>query len=275
MPELPEVQTIVTGLNDILKRKKIVNTYVYDDMVIGYPEKREFINRSKNKKIKNLSRRGKYIIINFADSDYKLIIHLRMSGKLLYKNRDDELKKHSHVVFEFEDNTDLRFNNVRKFGRLYLIKENEVDKAGNLKNLGIEPLSDKFTLKLFKSVLKQRKKMIKPLIMEQEFIAGIGNIYADEALFIAHIRPDRKANTLNDKEIKSLYKAIKKVLKKGIKMGGTSISDYVNALGESGQFQYELKVYNREGKECINCNTVIKKEKISGRSARFCPNCQN
>src|SRR6056297_2000966 len=139
MPELPEVQTIVNGLNDILKEKKIVNTYVYDDMVIGYPKKEDFIKRSKDKIIKEFSRRGKYIIIKFIDSNLRLVIHLRMSGKLLYKNRDEKTQKHTHVVFEFHDNTDLRFNNVRKFGRLYFINKKEIDKAGNLKNLGIEP----------------------------------------------------------------------------------------------------------------------------------------
>ncbi len=275
MPELPEVQTVVTGLNKMLRNKKIVNTHIYDEMVIGYPEKEDFISLSEGKKIKSLTRRGKYIIINFSDNEHKLVIHLRMSGKLLYKKRNDEKDKHTHVIFEFDDDTDLRFNNIRKFGRLYIITENELEEAGNLSNLGIEPLSDDFTLDLFEGMLDGRKGMIKPLIMNQEFIAGVGNIYADEALFMANIRPDRKANTLSEQEIEDLYNAIRKILKKGIKMGGTSVSDYVNALGKSGKFQHELNVYKKEGEKCEKCGEAIEKKKVSGRSARYCPNCQN
>lgn len=274
MPELPEVQTIVTGLNEILKGKTITNTYIYDDMVIGYPDKKQFIEKSKDKKIMSISRRGKYIIVNFDNNQYRLVIHLRMSGKLLYKERQEGREKHTHVVFEFNDNTDLRFNNVRKFGRLYFIEDDKFENAGNIDNLGLEPLSDKFSLKLFKEMLDKRKGMIKPLLMNQEFIAGIGNIYADEALFLAKIRPDRKANNLKEKEIKALYKQLRKILRKGIKMGGTSISDYVNALGETGKFQKELNVYQREGQKCKICGEEIQKKKISGRSTRFCPNCQ-
>jgi len=274
MPELPEVQTIVTGLNEILKGKTITNTYIYDDMVIGYPDKKQFIEKSKDKKIMSISRRGKYIIVNFDNNQYRLVIHLRMSGKLLYKERQEGREKHTHVVFEFNDNTDLRFNNVRKFGRLYFIEDDKFENAGNIDNLGLEPLSDKFSLRLLKEMLDKRKGMIKPLLMNQEFIAGIGNIYADEALFLAKIRPDRKANNLNEKEIKALYKQLRKILRKGIKMGGTSISDYVNALGETGKFQKELNVYQREGQKCKICGEEIQKKKISGRSTRFCPNCQ-
>jgi len=274
MPELPEVQTIVTGLNEILKGKTITNTYIYDDMVIGYPDKKQFIEKSKDKKIMSISRRGKYIIVNFDNNQYRLVIHLRMSGKLLYKERQEGREKHTHVVFEFNDNTDLRFNNVRKFGRLYFIEDDKFENAGNIDNLGLEPLSDKFSLRLLKEMLDKRKGMIKPLLMNQEFIAGIGNIYADEALFLAKIRPDRKANNLKEKEIKALYKQLRKILRKGIKMGGTSISDYVNALGETGKFQKELNVYQREGQKCKICGEEIQKKKISGRSTRFCPNCQ-
>jgi len=275
MPELPEVQTVVTGLNDILKDKKIISTNVHDDTVIGFPDKNDFINKSEGKTIKSLSRRGKYIIIHFKDTAERLVVHLRMSGKLLYKKRGENRDKHTHVVFEFNDNTDLRFNNVRKFGRLYLIDKQNVDKAGNLNNLGVEPLSDKFTLELFKKMLQNRRGMIKPLLMNQEFIAGIGNIYADEALYLSKIRPDKKANKLSEKEIESLYHEIRKILKKGIKMGGTSVSDYVNALGKAGKFQNELNVYKKEGNKCPNCDEEIIKKKVSGRTARFCPNCQD
>src|SRR6056297_1885675 len=274
MPELPEVQTVVSGLNDILKGKTIKNTIIYDDTDIGYPDNDKFIELSENKKIQSLDRRGKYIIINFVNSQYRLIIHLRMSGKLLYKERNENRDKHTHVVFEFEDNTDLRFNNVRKFGRMYIVNNDSLNEAGNLINLGVEPLSNEFTVELFKKMLNNRKAMIKPLLMNQEFIAGIGNIYADEALFLAKIRPDRKANNLNEKEINALYKQLRKILRKGIKMGGTSISDYVNALGETGKFQKELNVYQREGQKCKICGEEIQKKKISGRSTRFCPNCQ-
>ncbi len=275
MPELPEVQTVVTGLNKVLKDKKIKSIHIYNDTVIGFPETNEFINKCEGKTIESLSRRGKYIIIHFKEPSERLVVHLRMSGKLLYKKREENRDKHTHVVFEFNDNTDLRFNNVRKFGRLYLIDEQNVDKAGNLNNLGVEPLSDKFTLESFKEMLQNRRGMIKPLLMNQEFIAGIGNIYADEALFLSQIRPNKKANVLSDKEIENLYYEIRKILKKGIKMGGTSVSDYVNALGKAGKFQNKLNVYKKEGEKCPNCEDEIVKKKVSGRTARFCPNCQD
>lgn len=274
MPELPEVQTVVDGLNKLIKDKTIKNTNVFDHTVIGFPNKEDFIKRTENKKILCILRKGKYILIKLAD-DLMIVIHLRMSGKLLFKNREQLKDKHTHLIFEFDDNSDLRFNNVRKFGRLYVVNKKEVDKAGNLRNLGVEPLSEEFDFNLFIKMLKKRKGMIKPLLMNQEFIAGMGNIYTDEALYLAKIRPDRKADSLNRKEVKRLYNSLQKVLKKGIKMGGTTFSDYVNALGESGQFQYQLKVYNQEGTSCKICGEKIVKEKISGRATRYCPECQN
>ncbi len=276
MPELPEVETIVCGLKNAILDKKIEKVEVKEKKLISIPDKDSFIENTESNIIKDINRHGKYIVISL-DNDKDLIIHLRMTGKLLLKNRDKGLDKHTYIIFQLsagEEKIDLRFNNMRKFGRLYLVDDNNWEQAGNLSNLGPEPLSEEFTFNQFKNRFKNRSGVIKSLLLNQSFIAGIGNIYCDEILFEAGIHPERKADTLKKDELQKLYKAIKKVLKKGIEFCGTSIKDYVNEKGDKGSFQEKLKVYMREGDKCVICGHKIKKIKIGGRGTHFCSNCQ-
>ncbi|SIR09064.1 DNA-formamidopyrimidine glycosylase [Halanaerobium kushneri] len=275
MPELPEVETVVKGLRPLVEDKVVTGVEIREKNMIAYPE--ENISAFKEKligsKIEAVNRRGKYIIFEL-NSDQNMIIHLRMTGKLLVKEVKEFRDKHTHVIFSLNDGQEIRFNNIRKFGRVYLIDKNHPEQAGGLAELGPEPLSDSLNLEGFKKLFVGRRAIIKSLLLNQHFVAGIGNIYADEILFRAGIKPDRTADTLNDSEKEKIYYNMRDVLQKGIIYGGTSFSDYVNAFGEKGSFQEELQVHQRQGEECYSCGTTIEKIKVSGRSTYFCPQCQ-
>lgn len=275
MPELPEVETVVKGLRPIVEDKKITDVEIRVEDLIGYPEdnidkfKEELIGSS----ICAVDRRGKYIIFEL-NIDKKMIIHLRMTGKLLVSEVEKYRDKHTHVIFSLDDGQEIRFNNVRKFGRIYLIDPDHPEQAGGFAELGPEPLSEELSAEKFKKLFENRRGIIKSLLMNQKFIAGIGNIYADEILFLSGIRPDRTADTLTDMEKEKIYFNMRDILTKGILYGGTTFSDYVNAFGQEGSFQVELRVYQKEGEECFKCGTPIEKTKIGGRSTYYCPKCQ-
>ena len=273
MPELPEVETIVRGLRKVIVGQKIKEVEIQESKLIKFPDKNSFINGVTKSIINSVTRRGKYLIIKLSNQK-DLILHLAMTGQLLIKNRAEEIKKHTHVIFRFETGQDLRFNNVRKFGRIYLVNTEEWDQINCLNKMGPEPLADDFTFDDFKKRFKRRTTAIKSLLLKQDFLAGLGNIYTDEALFKAGIAPTRGADTLTDAEKKKLFTSIKEVLKSGIKYCGTSVSDYVNIEGESGSFQEKLKVYQKGGEDCPHCGQEIVKEKIGGRSSHYCPDCQ-
>lgn len=273
MPELPEVETIVRGLRKLITGRTIEEVIVREEKLIAFPSVKEFKDGLRQKIIKEVGRRGKYILLK-VDKNKTLLIHLRMTGRLLVKPRGIEYDKHTHIIFELDNNLDLRFHNLRKFGRMHLVENNNFEVVGGFNKLGPEPLSNSFTYELFKEMIIRRKANIKSLLLDQSFLAGMGNIYVDEALFNAHISPERSSNTLEEKEIKALYKSIRKVLKEGIESGGTSFSDYRNAEDKKGSYQYHLNVYQQEGKECINCGAEIIKKKIAGRGTHFCPQCQ-
>lgn len=299
MPELPEVETIVRGLQKDLKDCLITDVDIREQKVIGFPDSDSFRQLLNNIKIEDIHRRGKYIVFHLQHKKKKaislsgkqlsgetpskieylqhryLIVHLRMTGKLLIKNKNDQIHKHTHVIFHLNNSYQLRFNNVRKFGRMYLVDENKLEKAGGFCKLGPEPLARNFTVGDFKELFTGRSRIIKALLLQQDFVAGLGNIYTDEALFRAGIDPRRKANSLQDKEIRQLYQAVREVLREGIKYCGTSISDYVNSWGESGSFQQRLRVYQKDGQPCSLCGQEIMKIKAAGRGTHFCPHCQN
>ncbi|ADO77597.1 DNA-formamidopyrimidine glycosylase [Halanaerobium praevalens] len=275
MPELPEVETVVKGLGPLIRNKKVTEVEIREKNMIAYPKNniKAFKKDLLGAKIEKVKRRGKYIIIEL--NNYKnLVIHLRMTGKLLVKEVKDFRDKHTHVIFSLDDGQEIRFNNIRKFGRVYLIDRDQPEQAGGLATLGPEPLSDNLSLEDFKELFKNRRALMKSLLLNQKFIAGIGNIYADEILFRAAILPDRTADQLSESEKEAIYYNMREILQKGIIYGGTSFSDYVNAFGEKGSFQEELRVHQREEKKCYQCGTKIKKIKISGRSTYFCPQCQ-
>jgi len=283
MPELPEVETIARDLNGKLKNKKIISVKSLDKKVFRLSE--GDVKNIFGKKIKSASRRAKMIIFDL--NGYNLIFHLKMTGQLVYKikaeiiagghpilNQDQKLpNKFTRAIFKFNDKSALYFNDIRRFGWVKLITKNEFIKFSD--RLGVEPLSLDFTLKYFNEFLSRKPKAsIKQALLDQTYISGIGNIYADESLFIAGIKPDRKIKTLKPEEIKKLWRAIPKILKYAIKHRGTSFNNYVDAQGQAGNFLKYLKVYGREGRKCENCGEPVKKMKLGGRGTHWCDKCQ-
>lgn len=279
MPELPEVETIRIGLQEKIKDKQIRDVIVNISKIIKKPSLEEFITKIKGKKIKKIGRRGKYIII-YLDSEDKLVVHLGMTGLLIYpydyKITEKEINsKHNHLIFTFTDNTQLVFNDVRRFGKIFLVSN--IDEVESIAKLGVEPLEDYFTEEIFIQVLNKKKKCkIKSFLMKQEFITGLGNIYANEVLYRSNIHPLRLISSLNKQEVRNLYQQIKMVLVEAVKLRGSTVADeaYLDTDGEKGKFAEKLQVYARKGKPCIRCGNIIEVLKIEGRSTFICPQCQ-
>ena len=271
MPELPEVQTVVDTLRPEVVNKKIQAVKVIEEKLISCPSLEEFKEILTDNKIIDVSRRGKYIIIELADGHF-LVTHLRMTGRIVATTSDKELGKYDYILLPFTDGSELRLGSKRKFTRVYLVED--LAEAGSLTDLGPEPLSDEFTFAKFKEMIAPRRGQIKPLLLNQKFLAGLGNIYVDESLFISGIHPQRTADTLTDEELEKLHHAIRQVLAEGIRHRGTTKRDYVDASGEAGSYQDQLRVYDREDEECIKCDNQINRIKVGGRSSYFCPQCQ-
>jgi len=278
MPELPEVETIRRDLNRKVKDKEIKFVTVNTPKIVKEPPISEFCTQIEGKVFKNINRRGKYLVIEL-DSGKKLVIHLGMTGLLIYPFNEDSKKiinvKHNHLVFTFIDGTKLIFNDVRKFGKIYLVSN--LNKIEGMAKLGLDPLDDCFKEEIFVQILNKKKKSkIKSFLMSQEFIAGLGNIYVNEVLYRANIHPLRKISSLHKEEIGNLYQQIKLVLNKAIKSGGSTVADeaYLNTDGEKGKFAEKLQVYARKGEPCIKCGHSIDVVRIEGRSSFICPQCQ-
>jgi formamidopyrimidine-DNA glycosylase len=286
MPELPEIETIKNDLGKKIINKKIKDVEVGLNKIIR-SNLGEFKSVLIGNKFIAIDRRGKLLIFKLASRDKTLLIHLKMTGQLIYcqkgkmivgghslpKIESDLPNKYSHVIFYFSDGARLFFNDMRQFGYLKLVDRQELKKI--IGTFGIEPLEKEFKLKNIKEILTGRKINIKAVLLNQQLIAGIGNIYADEILFEAGIRPNRLSGSLKDKEIKKVYQAIRVVLKKAVKYRGTTFNNYVDANGHKGNFIKFLKVYQREEEKCLRCKQgTIVKAKIAGRGTRFCPQCQ-
>ena len=285
MPELPEVETIKRDLSQKILHKKITKVEVHKERIVKNGAK-EFLRILTGNSFARLDRIGKLLIFVLERDGYNLLIHLKMTGQLIYCHRGDFVagghslpkigntlpNKYSHVIFTFADNSRLFFNDMRQFGYLHLVKLKDLEKIKN--KYGIEPLASNFKLEALKKIVKKRSAPIKAILLNQQLISGIGNIYADEILFAARIRPDRKADTLSDSEIKKIYSASQKIIKAAIKFRGTTFNDYVDANGNVGSFVKFLKVYGRQGKKCPHCGGIVKKIKMSGRGTHYCPACQ-
>ena len=273
MPELPEVETVRKGLEKLVLKATIESVEVYWDRIISGPiETAEFKRILMGEKIMEFDRRGKYIIIRF--NQWALVSHLRMEGKYEVEESAAPLKKHTHVVFHLADGRDLRYLDVRKFGRMTLAPIGEEFTATGIRLLGPEPTVETFDEATFYKTLQTKKRAIKPLLLDQKIVAGLGNIYVDEALFLAKIHPLRTANSLQKIEVSKLHEAIIKVLGDAVEAGGTTIRTYQNALGEAGSFQVNLSVYGKKGLPCVRCGTPIEKIKVAQRGTHFCPMCQ-
>lgn len=274
MPELPEVETYVRELAPELTGRTVTAARVSWTRTIAEPMAEEFPARIAGLRFNSFNRRGKYMLMGMHDGS-TLIVHLRMTGKLLILPHGSEPNKHTHVVMELDDGRVLHYNDPRKFGRIWLVP----DHATVLAKLGPEPLSDEFRADDFAASLARRTATIKALLLDQSIVAGVGNIYADESLFRAGVHPTRPGGTLTLDEIARLRAAIREVLQKGIERRGSSLGDsvlqnYLRPGGMPGDFQNEFFVFRRTGEPCLHCGTPIERIVIAQRSTHFCRHCQ-
>ena len=274
MPELPEVETIKSQLDRLITGKKIAGIKILLPKIIKLPGN-AFKKAIIGAKIKRLNRRAKILIIEL-DNDWTVLIHLKMTGQLIYSPTPNTAEnKHAHVIFKFSDKSQLIFNDLRQFGYIKLVKTAELINFFIKERTGPEPLAKDFTLADFQALLaKKPKAKIKQFLMDPKNIAGIGNIYADEILFFAGVHPLCQIKRLKEADIKKIFKGIKNILRLAIKLRGTSASDYLDAYGQKGRFAQKLKAYGKEGEKCVKCKSRIIRIKIGGRSAHFCPACQ-
>jgi len=274
MPELPEVQTIVNDLNDAdVIGIPISSAMVFWARTIASPGSKSFCRRLKDRKFTAIRRRGKYLVFDI-DNGNTLLLHLRMSGRLHLVAANTPRIKHEHVILSFTDGRHLRFHDPRKFGRLSLLK----DPAPILDRLGPEPLAPGFTVMALGKLLKNRKRILKPLLLDQTFIAGLGNIYVDEALWEAKLHPCRLAFTLSNPEIKALRLAIPRVLKRGLKNLGTSLgsgeTNFYSVASRQGRNKDQLNVFRRTDLPCPRCKAKVERIIVGQRSTHICPKCQ-
>jgi formamidopyrimidine-DNA glycosylase len=274
MPELPEVQTVVNDLNLAgLPGRNITGAQVYWPRTIDTLSPEEFCRQIARQQIITIWRRAKYIVIDFA-SGLHLLIHLRMSGRIHLVMSETERGKHEHVVLDLDNGQQLRFHDTRKFGRLFLVNDLKMVVG----KLGPEPLGDDFTITWFIDHLHQKKRQLKPLLLDQTFLAGLGNIYVDEALWEAKLHPLRLSSSLTTSEIQALHKAIRKVLQKGIKNLGTTLgtgkANFYSVGRRTGSNSEELNVFRRTGLQCSHCDAIIERIIVGQRSTHICPVCQ-
>ena len=288
MPELPEVEVVKRSLeskiiNSIIKKVQI------NDHKLRYKVKREIVKKLTGKKIKKIKRRSKFLIFEI-NKTYLMLVHLGMTGKFFLEDRNKKKfktsfyylldyqkdQKHNRVIFFLSKNRKLIYNDVRKFGFIKLYKLTNYIRISHLKNLGPEPLEKKWNFKYFKNYIVNKKRNIKNILMDQRFVSGLGNIYVNEILFLSGVRPCSEVKELKDFKIKKIIKNSKMILKKSIKLGGSTIKDFSSENGKKGVFQEHLKIYGRKGKKCSNvdCNTNIVRIVISNRATFFCKKCQ-
>ena len=273
MPELPEVETVRKTLKQLIQGKTIKEVVVSWAKMIKKPiNVEEFSDALIGQRIEDVNRRGKFILIE--TTDFTLVSHLRMEGRYGLFQPADPVDKHTHVIFYFEDGTELRYKDVRKFGTMHLFKKGEEFGSLPLSQLGPEPFGEDFTIANFTQGLSRTTRSIKTALLDQKIVVGLGNIYVDEALFRSKIHPERIANTLSTEEIEKLYKEIISTLSEAVEKGGSTIRSYVNSQGQIGMFQLELYVYGRKGQECKVCGHTLERIIVGGRGTVFCPHCQ-
>lgn len=278
MPELPEVETVRKGLVQLVADKTISKVEVSWPNIITTEESLELWKEMLvGQTIQSVGRRGKYLV--FEMTDWLLVSHLRMEGKYLFFNQGDlpeAPNKHTHVQFTFTDGSQLHYHDVRKFGRMErILNSNEsYHTYFQHKKLGPEPIRGEFKQTVFEDQLGKINRAIKPTLLDQKLVVGLGNIYVDEALFRSSIHPATPAKKLTHSQIEVLYDAIIQVLEEAVIAGGSSIRTYRNTLGEAGAFQTSLAVYGRQGKACVRCGHEIIKQQLAQRGTHFCPHCQ-
>jgi formamidopyrimidine-DNA glycosylase len=277
VPELPEVETIRRDVDREYSGRRIKTVEVTGLRSIRrHPSPDEFIVRLIGHKITGVLRKGKYLLIKLDTGDV-VVAHLGMSGQLLRASAKDPIEKHTHVVISFSQGAQLRFVDPRTFGEMFVTRPEQLEEeVPDLAHLGFDPLEDIMSWTHFADLLYAKKTKLKPLLMDQRFIAGIGNIYADEILFAAGLRYDRGSETLTAQEVRRLYRSMIETLQDAVKHRGSSLADeqYRDLFGAVGEFQSHHQVYDREGQNCRRCRSIIVRIKANGRSAFLCPQCQ-
>jgi formamidopyrimidine-DNA glycosylase len=272
MPELPEVETVRQTLKRAIIGQTIRDVDVFYEKMIHGCSVEKFKKSLKNQTLQDIQRYGKYLVFIF--DQIALISHLRMEGRYFLKDIDYPRDKHEHIIIYFNDDTTLRYQDTRKFGTMELSKIDEVMNVSGIQKLGVEPIEEKIDVDEIYQKIHRRKQAIKTVLLDQTVVAGLGNIYVDETLFLSGIHPEKQSNTLRKKDVEKLLDSSKIVLEKAIKLGGSSIRTYTSSLGVTGRFQNELFVHTREHEPCKVCHTKIIKIKVGGRGTYFCPTCQ-
>ena len=273
MPELPEVETIVADLRPHLAGRTIVRCDLLFPTIVRHPEPEVFIDALTGTRIADMRRRGKYILIEVANN-LLLVVHLGMTGQLRLVDADKPLEKHTHAVFALDDGRELRYRDPRRFGRLLLGTEVDLLASKKLPRLGPEPIDPAFVADDLYRRLRKRRTALKAFLLNQEAIAGVGNIYADESLHRARLRPDRLAGSLSRKSAQRLHESLRDSLLVAIANRGSSVDTYRDAWGEIGGQQEKLLVYGRAGEPCFTCGRPLALIRIAGRSTVFCRRCQ-
>lgn len=271
MPELAEVETVRNTLKKRILNKEIKDVnIIYSKIIEGNIN--EFKKILVGNKFNDILRVGKWLI--FELDNHYLLSHLRMEGKYFIKSSEEKIAKHEHIIISFLDDTDLRYHDTRKFGRMKLVKKSELWETPEIKKQGKEPMDDTLTVDYLKEKFKGKRLPIKTVLLDQEIISGLGNIYADEVLFASRINPLKSASLLSDEECQKIITSSKKIILKAIEMGGTTIKSYTSSLGVTGHYQEYLKVHKREKEPCVVCGNLIKRIKVGGRSTYYCDICQ-
>ncbi|WP_294759996.1 DNA-formamidopyrimidine glycosylase [uncultured Lactobacillus sp.] len=272
MPEMPEVETVRRTLLPLIKGKTIKEVTVwYPKIITG--DAKEFAKQLTGKKIENIDRYAKYLLIRLSDN-LTIVSHLRMEGKYRLVKINTKKDKHDHVQIVFKDNSALRYNDVRKFGRMQLIKTGTEREKTGIGKLGVEPNSAAFTVSYLQNGLARKKKNIKNTLLDQSIVAGLGNIYVDEVLWETKIHPLSQANAIPAEKIAQLHDNINSLIELAIAERGTTVNTYLDANGKTGDFQKMLQVYGHKGEPCVRCGTPLEKIKVNGRGTTFCPKCQ-
>lgn len=273
MPELPEVETVARGLQAVLPGRRIVGVRLGKTDFIEDPAAIE--KRLPGSRIRGVRRYGKFLLLELESSNgkarsYSLLIHLGMTGQIVVCPPEAPVPPHTHVFFTLDDGREVRYTDIRRFGSMRILSDGTRDEI--LGGLGLDPLEA--TEDEFRRTLQTRRARIKALLLDQHVLRGMGNIYTDESLWRARIHPMRLGANLNDEELRRLYRAMRTVLLEAIRLGGSSISDYVDSQGRRGEFQRWHRVYQRQGKKCFRCGAFIRRAIVAGRSSHFCPRCQ-
>ena len=279
--ELPEVEVLRRDLEKDIVGRKVAEVEVRrmkntKRVIRRHKTPKEFRDKLKGRKIASVGRKGKYLLFGLDSGDV-LVAHFGMSGRFLRGTKRIPLDQHAHVIFTFAVGGDLRYIDPRTFGELFVTAGDELGKVKELSHIGIDPLEATFTWQQFSHALATKAAKLKPLLMDQQFMSGLGNIYSDEVIFVAGLRHDRMTNELSAQEVRRLYRGMQEVVQESIRFRGTTLGDeaYVDLFGKPGEYQNELKVYGRKGEPCRRCRTPIQTVKYSGRNSFFCPQCQS